>query len=83
MEVLLLLVMGAINIACFMIGAKVAQTVMQGEPVEVPELNPMKAAKAHRERKEAEMERNVVETIMRNIDNYDGTPYGQEDVPRG
>ena len=33
MEVLLLLVMGAVNIACFMVGAKVGQTVAKGEEV--------------------------------------------------
>jgi hypothetical protein len=34
-------------------------------------------------RKEAEYKQSQFDTIMRNIDNYNGTPDGQEDVPRG
>ena len=81
MEVLLLLVMGAVNIACFLIGAKVGQTVMKGEPVELPEVNPIKTVKDLKARKEAQVEQDKLNIIMRNIENYDGTPYGQEEVP--
>lgn len=81
MEVLLLLVMAVTNIACFVIGAKVGQKVVKGEPVELP--NPVKAIKEHQAKKEAEFEQNKIDTIMRNIENYDGTEYGQEEVPRG
>ena len=31
--------------------------------------------------KEAAMEQTRLETIMRNLENYDGTGYGQEEVP--
>ncbi len=81
MEVLLLVVMGLVNIACFMIGAKVGQTVAKGEAVELP--NPVKAVEDHRARKEAEMAQSRIDTILRNIESYDGTDYGQEEVPRG
>jgi hypothetical protein len=79
MEVLLLAVMGAVNILCFMIGAKVGQATAKGERVELP--SPTKAVQEHREKKEAQMEQNRLETIMRNIESYDGTPYGQKEVP--
>lgn len=81
MEVITILAMGFVCAACFMIGAKVGQTVAKGEPVEVPNLNPVKAVEEHRAKKEAKQEKNKYETILRNIDSYDGTPYGQEDVP--
>ena len=83
MEVVTILAMGFVCAACFLIGAKVGQTVAKGEPVEVPNLNPVKAVEEHRAKKEAEMVKNKYDTIMRNIDAYDGTPYGQEDVPKG
>jgi len=82
MEALTLLVMGAVNILCFMVGAKVGQTVSREEEVKLPTVNPMEAYKEHRAKVEAEMEQSRIDTIMRNIENYDGTGEGQEEVPR-
>lgn len=79
MEVVTILAMGFVCMACFLIGAKVGQTVAKGEKVELP--SPAKVVQEHRERKEAQMEQNRLETIMRNIESYDGTPYGQKEVP--
>lgn len=81
MEVLLLAVMGAVNIFCFLIGAKVGQTVVKGEKVEVPSVNPMKIAREHEARREAQREQDRLSAILRNIENYDGTGRGQEDIP--
>jgi hypothetical protein len=82
MEALTIAVTGLLCIICFIIGAKVGQTVSKGEDIELPEVNPMKAIKEHRAKQEAEMEQNRIDTIMRNIESYDGTTMGQEDVPR-
>lgn len=81
MEALLLLVMGMTNIFCFMVGAKVGQKVTKGEEVKLP--NPMEAIKTHEAKKEAEYQQSRFDTIMRNIDNFDGSSHGQEEVPRG
>ena len=81
MEALLMLIMGAANVACFIIGAKVGQTVAKGEKIETPTLNPMKAIREHKDKQAAEWEQNRIDTIMRNIEGYDGTGRGQEDVP--
>lgn len=80
MEVLLMAVMAASNIICFLIGARVGQKVTKGEEVKLPSVNPMEAYREHQARKEAEIEQNRMDTILRNIDRYDGTPYGQEAV---
>ena len=82
MELLLMAILSLSNIACFLIGAKVGQKVVKGEPVELQTINPMEAYREHQERKEQERVQEKVEAIMRNIDNYDGTAYGQEEVPR-
>jgi hypothetical protein len=82
MEALLLLIMGMTNVLCFMIGAKVGQKVVKGEPVELPSLNPMDAVREHQSKRQAEMEMDKVETILRNMEAYDGTSNGQKDVPR-
>ena len=81
MEILLILVVGALNVACFFIGAKVGQKVVKGETISLPD--PIKALREHEDRKEAERAQDRVDIIMRNIENYDGTGKGQEDVPRG
>ena len=83
MEVLLLAVMGITNILCFVIGARVGQKVTKGEPVELPTVNPMKAVREHQAKREAEREQDRINTILQNIEGYDGTPAGQRDVPRG
>ena len=83
MEILLILTVGAVNILCFFIGAKVGQTVAKGETIKAPEVNPIKAYKEHKAQKEADKEANRLEAIMRNIEVYDGTAQGQIDVPRG
>lgn len=82
MEILLLLVAGAINIFCFMIGAKVGQMVQRGEKIETPSLNPFKAEEERQNKKQAEAEQERINVILRNIEGYDGTARGQEDVPK-
>lgn len=81
--ILIMLAVGTLNIVCFFVGAKVGQKVSKGETIEMPTLNPMKVVREHRAEKEKEMEQNRKNTILRNIDRFDGTPRGQEDVPRG
>lgn len=79
-NILMILALGTLNIVCFFVGAKVGQKVVKGESVEMPSVNPIKAIREHNEKKSAEMEQNRLETIMRNIERYDGTGKGQEDV---
>lgn len=71
---------GFLNIACFIVGAQIGQKVSKGEKVEIPNLNPMKAVRENRARKEVAQEQDKLSKIMRNIERYDGTSRGQEDV---
>lgn len=83
MEVLLLLVMAIANIVCFMVGAKVGQAVSKGEDVKLPTLNPVEIYKTHKENKVAEAEQDKIDTVMQNLEAYNGTEAGQKDIPRG
>ena len=84
MDILLIAVAGTLNIVCFFIGAKVGQTVTKGKEIEIPKISsPVTAYKNHLALKEAEEEKNRLDIILRNIERYDGTGNGQEDVPRG
>ena len=82
MDILLIAVVGTLNIACFFVGAKVGQTVSKGKDIAMPNINPVKAYHEQLERHEAQREKDRVETILRNIERYDGTGAGQEDIPR-
>ena len=83
MEALLMLIMGAYGVVCFLIGASVRQKVDKGEKVEVPTVNPLAIAREYREHKEEEEKKSRMDAILRNIDAYDGTEVGQKDVPKG
>jgi hypothetical protein len=43
----------------------------------------MQPIRERQERKAAEREQERFDAILRNIDSYDGTEQGQEDIPRG
>ena len=81
MEILLVLTVGALCIGCFIVGAKVGQTVSRGEVIETPTLDPLKAYREHEARREAKAEQDRMDTILQNIESYDGTSNGQKDVP--
>lgn len=80
---ILILTVGFVCLSCFIVGAKVGQTVAKGERVELPNLNPMDAIRAHQEKQQAKATQERIDTILNNIECYDGTSKGQEDVPRG
>lgn len=79
---ILIVTISLLNILCFLIGAMVGQKVVKGEKVELPKINPMEIYREHQEKRAAEEEKNKLDTIMRNIERYDGTAAGQEDVPQ-
>lgn len=80
MDFLLILAVGTLNIVCFFIGAKVGQKAVKGEPIEMPNLNPMKAIRELQDKREAEREQDKLDTLLHNIEIYDGTSAGQKDV---
>lgn len=80
MEILLVLAVGTLNVVCFLFGAKVGMSVVKGEPIELPSLNPIKAYRERENQKQAEREQDKLSTIMQNIEAYDGTGANQKDV---
>jgi RNase H-fold protein (predicted Holliday junction resolvase) len=79
MELLLLCAVGAMNIVCFLVGARVGQAVSRGEKV-LPA--PTEVIREHKAKAKQEQEMDRVSTILHNIENYDGTSIGQRDVPK-
>lgn len=80
MDILTILATGTLCIVCFFIGAKTGQTVSKGKEIELPTINPIKAVKEHQEKKYAEMKQHKLDTIIQNIESYDGTGRNQVDV---
>ena len=68
------------NVMCFFIGARTGQKVMNKEPLKVS--SPMEKIEEHKRKKEEKYELERQAVLFENIESYDGTGYGQKDVPR-
>lgn len=83
MMILVILVVCIANILCFYIGARIGQKIVRDEEVTLP--NPVAAVQEHaqkqREQRKSREEQDQLDVILSNIENYDGTGYGQRDVP--
>jgi hypothetical protein len=82
MEVMLLAVMVLLvsqSALCMTVCMLLLRQMNVSELPKVP--NPVKAIKEHKASKEAKAEQDRISTILQNIENYDGTANGQEDVP--
>lgn len=71
-----------LNIFSFIVGAKVGQKVSRGEDIELPKIEPVKTVREWNETKEARKEQEKNKIIAENIDNYNGTQYGQQEIPK-
>lgn len=78
--ILLIATISILNIVCFFIGAKVGQKVVKGEELKTPNLNPVKAIEEYKETKEYKENQERFNTMLDNINNYDGTGIGQRDI---
>lgn len=83
MNVLIILVVCIANILCFYIGARIGQKIIRDEEVTLP--NPVREVQEqvqeYREKRKAKEEQDRLDVILANADRYDGTGYGQQDVP--
>lgn len=78
MDILTILVIVIANLASMMFGTWLGQKVVRGERIEAP--NPIKAIKENKIKKEEQVEQNRMNTILENIENYNGSSFGQKDV---
>ena len=80
LEILILIVgIGLINVLCFLIGAKTGQKAVKGEDITLPNLNPIEAVREHEEARQQRKEEDNFNTMLENIEVYDGTSIGQKD----
>lgn len=80
METIILLI---INLITLIIGVKIGLSAANNKEITI---NPIKAYQEHKEEKKAQREADLKErqmkTMLQNIDNYDGTDFGQQEIPR-
>ncbi len=83
--ILIILTTGFICLLSFYMGLKANSNEPKGE-IKVPIINPIKKFQEHKEQvkesKQEKLEREILETNLENINNYDGSPLGQKDIPR-
>lgn len=80
---LALVITGTLNVVCFLIGVSIRQKVDRGETVEMPKIpSPVKIVNSMRGDRIAKAEQQKFETIFQNLEAYDGTGFGQKDIPR-
>lgn len=79
MEELLLVVFICLsNVACLIAGAKIGQKAYRGEEIRLP--NPVEKVKSFKDSQEQQREQEALDTMLYNIDVYDGTGLGQKDI---
>lgn len=77
----LLFLFGIFIIIAYTLGLKNGQKLKNNEEIKMPEINPVKIVRNEIESFEEKKRQDAFETMMANIDNYDGTGLGQKDIP--
>lgn len=81
MEVMLLAVFVSLsNLICLIVGVKVGQKAYRGEEVSMKLPNPVEKVQSFKVSQEKKKEQEAVETMLHNIDVYDGTGLGQREI---
>lgn len=77
----LLFLFGVFIILAYTLGLKNGQKLKNDEEIKIPEINPVKIVRNEIETFEQKKKQDAYDTMMANIDNYDGTGLGQKDIP--
>lgn len=77
----LLFLFGVFIILAYTLGLKNGQKLKNNEEIKIPEINPIKIVRNEIETFEQKKKQDAYDTMMANIDNYDGTGLGQKDIP--
>lgn len=77
----LLFLFGIFIILSYTLGLRNGQKLKNNEEIKIPEINPVKIVRNEIETFEQKKKQDAYDTMMANIDNYDGTGLGQKDIP--
>lgn len=76
----LLFLFGIFIILSYTLGLKNGQKLKNNEEIKMPEVNPVKFVRNEIDNFEERKKQAAFETMISNIDNYDGTGLGQKDI---
>lgn len=79
--IILCTIFGVFILVAYSLGLKNGQRLSKDEDVVVPIVNPVKVITEEIEKHEEKKKQQAYEIMMSNIDNYDGTGLGQQDIP--
>lgn len=77
----LLFLFGIFIILSYTLGLRNGQKLKNNKEIKIPEINPIKIVRNEIETFEQKKKQDAYDTMMANIDNYDGTGLGQKDIP--
>jgi hypothetical protein len=73
-------IFGVFILLSYTIGLKNGQKIVNKEPIELPNINPVEKVKEKHIEKKQQEELDKFNSILSNIDNYDGTGAYQKEV---
>lgn len=79
--IILCTIFGVLILVAYSLGLKNGQRLSKNEEVVMPQVNPVKVVTEEIEKHEEKKKQQAYEIMMSNIDNYDGTGLGQQDIP--
>ena len=80
-SIVLCTIFGVFILVAYSLGLKNGQRISKNEEVVMPNINPVKVVTEEIEKHEEKKKQQAYEIMMSNIDNYDGTGLGQQDIP--
>ncbi len=83
MEAIVSLITGSMCILSFIIGRRAGCGEKAEHKEARPRLSPSEHRRMREEREAARKDAELLSAVLENIDNYDGTPRGQRELPRG
>lgn len=82
MTILISILISTINLLCFYFGVRIGQKVAKKEEIKIEGINPVKVIETINQSNEDKKEQERMRIIAENIDNYDGTGFNQQNIPR-
>ena len=74
-------IFGLFILASYTLGLRNGQKLSKREEITIPDINPANVINKHIENQEQKKEQKILDITMSNIDNYDGTGLGQQEIP--
>ena len=74
-------IFGLIIMASYTLGLRNGQKLSKKEEITMPDVNPVSIVNKQIEKHEIKKEQDLLNIMMDNIDNYDGTGAGQKELP--